>query len=652
MKRLNPRLFTILGTIILSFSLLAAPVLAVDSYPLAKTDSEVAGALDYLAGEQNDDGSISDFATSAWVVMAVAAADEDPHDWKKTGKPSLVDYLSSNAASATTTNDYSRMLLAIAAADEDPQDFGGRDFVSLVRSAYDGTQIGDAALLNDDFWGVMGLIAAGENPDSEIITHTVDFILNNQSADDSGWSWGVGEASDVDDTAAAIMALVAAGESPTSSVITNALDYISSTQMESGGFESWGSTNSATDSWGIGGIVAGDEDPSSANWTAALGDPVDDLLTFQNTDGSFNWTAATPSNKALMTAYAIPALLGSPYPVVTLGLLPAEITIGIRIEGQHSTIWDGTVSVSDSTIIDDASIEHYLDQPTALGALDEASQDGDFPYVVKDSAYGLYIFSVDGEDAEGTSGWMYRIDYTSPMVGAGDFILDETTPPPTPHSDVLFYYGSYGQSPLKIVVDNTEPEVGEEFTATVTQYSDDTGGWTPCAEATVHADQYYTTGGDGTVAITIDRDMTLDLFADKDGFIRSNRETVTVGTGVITQSQEVGLTADIIPAVSFNVSPTGIDFGELGPGDTSGPHTITITNQGALALELSCTVADNAQGLYVNGIKLDEEAWGLYNDIVERNSSIATEATLTVFGDYTLSGEQNGTIIFWAVGTP
>ncbi|MCK4722684.1 MAG: hypothetical protein KAT75_05240, partial [Dehalococcoidia bacterium] len=41
---------------------------------LASTDTEVASALDYLRGEQGADGCISDFATSAWATMAIAAA--------------------------------------------------------------------------------------------------------------------------------------------------------------------------------------------------------------------------------------------------------------------------------------------------------------------------------------------------------------------------------------------------------------------------------------------------------------------------------------------------------------------------------------------------------------------------------------------------
>jgi len=629
---------------------LSTPVLA-DSYPFHTTDTEVADALDYLSGEQGTNGSIGGFGASAWVVMAIAAAGEDPHDWKVGDNPSIVDYLATNAGDADSATDYARMLLAIVAAEEDPTDFGGRDFVSLLNSTYDGTQIGDNALLNDDFWGVMGLIAAGESPSSDIVSDSVAFILSNQNGD-GGWSWGVGADSDADDTAAAVMALVAAGESSSSTPIINALAYIKSTQMDNGGFESWGSTNADTDSWGIDAIVAASQDPTDTTWTSGAGnDPVDDLLTFQQPDGSFYWQIGNPGMSIhKTTACAITALLGEPFPVV---VLPSEgVTIDVRVEGQSGTVWNGSVTVTESWITATSSgIPYHLEDPTALGALDKASQAGGFPYETTDEYGSLYVTSINGEEPEGMSGWMYRVDYYSPMVGAADFILDETTPPDPPHQEVLFYYGEWGRPPLKIEVDKTEVHVDEPFTATVTYYDDAIQAWSPLDEATVHADQNYTTGADGTVDITVDTDMTLSIYAEKDGFIRSNKVTVTVGTGTGAAS-EVGFTADIIPAISFTVDPSSIDFGELGPRDTSDSHTITITNTGAWALLITCTVTDDASDLYVDGLKLDDEIWDLFNATIARDNYQETDATLTVPENYTWVGEQGGTIIFWASEAP
>jgi len=305
--------------LLLVSSALLVPVLA-SPYPYDLADTEVANALAYVRSQQAEDGNVGGFGPSAWVVMTIVAAGEDPHDWK-VGDNSIVDYLAANAGGATLATDYARMVLAIVAANEPPTDFGGRNFLSLLQAAYDGAQIGDSSLLNDDFWGVMALIAAGESPNSDIIQNSVSFIKNCQQADggwgfDAGASWGT----DVDSTSAAITALIAARESPSTSAITNGLAFIKSTQMDNGGFESWGSTNADTDSWAIGAIVATGQDPTSAGWTKNGNTPVDDLLSFQQGDGSFYWQSGIPGAWLCQTtAWAIQALLGRPYPVTLRG---------------------------------------------------------------------------------------------------------------------------------------------------------------------------------------------------------------------------------------------------------------------------------------------------------------------------------------------
>jgi hypothetical protein len=653
-----PRFLTaLLISALLLPCLLITPVMADGSYPHDPGDSEISGALDYLSSLQDSTGEISDFATSAWAVMAIAAAGEDPDNWKDDpANPSIVDYLATNAASASSAGDYSRMLLAIAAAGQDPTDFGGRDFVSLLEGEYDGSQIGNTSYLNDDFWGVMALVAAGQDPaTSDSIQDSLAYILANQNATDGGWSWGVGQDSDVDDTAAAVMALIAAGQPASSTAISDALDYLATMQLDNGGFDSWGSSNSATDAWGIMALAAAGEDPT--DWDSGLGnDPVDDLLSFQNGDGSFDWTEETPSPQALMTAYAIPALLGVPYPVAVLEVEPEEgVTINVRVEGEDENIWYGTVTVNDSTITDDEDNEHYLEQPTALGALDEAAEEGEFSYVVQDTAYGLYLYSVDGEVPVDLAGWMYRVDYVSPLVGLADFILDETTPPDPPHQEVLFYYGEWGADiPLKLEVDNIVPDAGDSFIVTVKEYDDAMAEWYEIEGATVYADTEYTTDENGEVEITVYNDTTIDVYAEMDGHIRSNPVTVTVGEGSSQESegQTVTMTVDIIPAISFSVDPDYINFGLLGPRDVSDPVTITLTNEGAWKLAITAIVSDDAENLYVNGLAINSTRWNDFEGTVRRDHSEEFTVTLTVPETYTETGNQNGTIIFWASESP
>jgi hypothetical protein len=139
--------------------------------------------------------------------------------------------------------------------------------------------------------------------------------------------------SNVDDTAAAIMALIAAGESPDSPVINAALGYLHNEQDDSGGFgfEDWSTgelvVNSASTAWAIQAIVAAGQDPTSEDWTLD-GNPVNVLLSFQEDTGAFIWyeDCGWPGCEARekMTSYAIPALLGKPYPVLCV---PATVRI-------------------------------------------------------------------------------------------------------------------------------------------------------------------------------------------------------------------------------------------------------------------------------------------------------------------------------------
>ena len=644
--------------------LLITPVMAVEEdYPYSASDAVISDALNYLRSQQESDGKIESFSASAWVVMAIAAAGEDPNDWKDDpANPSIVDYLAANAASATAANAYSKMIMAAVAAGQDPTDFGGRDFVALLEAEHNNNQIGNDTWLNDDFWGVMALVAAGQDPaTSTIIQNSVTFIINNQDEVDDGWGHSTGGgSSDVDDTAAAIMALIAAGQSPSSTPVSDGLAYIASTQQDNGGFLSWGDTNADTDSRGICGITAAGEVPT--DWDSGTGsDPVDDLLTFQQTGddyGAFYWQDETPGMSAAgTTAAAIIALLGDYFPIAVLEPEPPEpgVTVNVRIEGEDENIWNDSVTVDESWITaDNSDIEYHLEDPTAIGALDEAASEGDFDYETTDEWGGLFVTSIDGEEGEGMAGWMYRVDYIGPSVGAADFILGETSPPDPPHQEVLFYYGEYTDIPLKIEVSNTAPDAGDSFTVTVSEYDDYMAEWYLVDDATVYADISYTTDENGEVGITIYNDTTIDVYAEKDGYIRSNPVTVTVGEGSSQQSEvrNVDMTVDILPAISFSVSPDYINFGLLGPRDVSQPVTITLTNEGAWRLAITTMVSDEAENLYVNGLELNSLKWNEFEGIVRQGKSEEYTVTLTVPETYTLTGNQNGTIIFWASEAP
>ena len=274
------------------------------SYPYKPDDTEIIKALEYLKNQQSEDGGIGGITVTAWAAMAISSAEENLYDWGN-----LINYLEekSNLLDNDKATDWERHTLAIVACNKNPSNFAGIDFIEKIIGFYDGTQIGDTANLFDDYFGIISLISSGMEKNDAVIQNTKSFIISNQ---DSNGGWG-----NADSTAAAIMALITAGENNDSKIISDSLSYLKTLQTHDGGFHSWGDTNAASTSWAVMAIKATNNNPTSNEWKKNGYDPIDYLLSLQQNDGSFNWSKEKSVNPGWMTSYAIPALLGSFYPV-------------------------------------------------------------------------------------------------------------------------------------------------------------------------------------------------------------------------------------------------------------------------------------------------------------------------------------------------
>ncbi len=324
----------------LSLALLGGPEQAsADSgYPFATNATEITTALDFLRESQRSDGSIGGFTVSSWVVMAIAAAGEHASEWSRSAtSDTIVEFLLQGSTPASfEPTDWARMILAIVAAGEEPTDFGGVNYVAGLKdtcrsdAATGYTQIGYENDLHDDFWGVMALVAADESVERDII----EFILYHQN-DDGGWSGVVGAGSDTDNTTAAIMALAAAGEDTKAAAIVGGLEFLQSVQNADGGFPLVpdGVSNAVSDSWAILAIVAAGNDPSGSMWVRSGNTPVSHLLSLRHSSGYFERTPGDASMEECMTAYAIAALLGNPYPIRPLAVHDDEDSGGDDLSG-------------------------------------------------------------------------------------------------------------------------------------------------------------------------------------------------------------------------------------------------------------------------------------------------------------------------------
>ncbi|WP_342679885.1 helical backbone metal receptor [Methanofollis sp. UBA420] len=286
------------------------------AYPTDATDPAIQKSMDYIRSCQQADGGFAEPGretnpgTSWFAVMAIVASGEDPHAWTVNGT-SAVDYWknSDEAAQPEGTAELGKMVTLIAAAGDDPHAFGGHDHLADLKGRMkpDG-QFGD--FVYTTYWGLLGLAATGEE------TEKTATWLKKQQNEDGGYGWMPGAESDSDDTAAVVMALIAAGEPKNSPAVAKALDYLRQHQMDDGGFNYGGSSssNAASAAWVVQAATAAGEDPSK--WSKNGKDAVSYLQSLQQPDGSFTWTAYTAENPCGMTARAIPALLGRPYPIL------------------------------------------------------------------------------------------------------------------------------------------------------------------------------------------------------------------------------------------------------------------------------------------------------------------------------------------------
>ncbi len=231
----------------------------------------------------------------------------------------------------------------------------------------------------------------------------------------------------------------------------------------------------------------------------------------------------TKSIMLILTALSVINILTSTIPLATEEHLCSDEWTGrIRIEGKEETIFDGVVTISDTTIIaknkDTGEIEEYiLDFPNPLGALNEASIQGEFSYSL--TYYPEWeAFLIDTIESD-SDWWHYLIDYSIPMIGAGNYKLTEED------NEILWgYLENWYVHTLKISIDKTEIKKNEEITIQITNELDET-----VENAIVYLnEETYLTDVDGSVTITISEEGSYQVYAEKEDNIRSEEISIQV----------------------------------------------------------------------------------------------------------------------------
>ncbi len=245
---------------------------------------------------------------------------------------------------------------------------------------------------------------------------------------------------------------------------------------------------------------------------------------------NFNWTPAMAGNYTLRATVDSTSIIAESNEsnnqleqnVTVNTLIP--ITVKVRVEGKTANIWSGNLTFQNSTITDKLGAVHNVNHPTALGALTGAAQAGGFTYVVANYFAPLdFVEAVAGDANAGMNGWLYLVNWVSPPFAAVDYTL-------TNNDEVLWYYGGYMATPLRISTDATSLTAGGSFNATVESF--DGTNWSPEAGATLYAGSHlFTTDAAGKVGNITLPPGGYSLYAEKGNytqFIRSNKQAVIV----------------------------------------------------------------------------------------------------------------------------
>lgn len=310
---------------------------------VAHADAVTDNALNYLKSKQGATGQITagSFSdASPWAGIAFGAYGITL-DSVKNPTVSLADYLATNQPATTSAAfEWEKSILAIVAGGFNPYDFGGIDYVTTLKSApyYNANQIGDTSGVNDDWFGVMALVAGKVDVSDPALNDAVAFIIANQNSD-GGWGYAPGVDSDSNDTAAAIQGLVAAKDYGVSSAnldgaITQAKVYLLSLQDVSGGFlydtMPWttdpdsNSTSWALMALNVLGMKDSSEGTAARSWLISQQSAVDGGFT------ALDWGTFTFVSNSSITADSLVALSGKgwvvkifdPAAVATLSATP------------------------------------------------------------------------------------------------------------------------------------------------------------------------------------------------------------------------------------------------------------------------------------------------------------------------------------------
>jgi energy-coupling factor transport system substrate-specific component len=297
-----------------------APVAAEQQAPPARTASATAPLARYLERAQNQDGGWGAAPGeptaglyTGWAVIGLAAAGASPGGLRPDGR-SPADSLIAGLREVRSPADIERTILALVAAGGSPRAAGGRDLVAELSRAQraDGSFGG---MVNVTSFAILALRAAGRPAGGSDVRRAARWLARPQNRDGGFAFFRRGAQSSVDDPAGAVQALVAAGWRGTPAV-ARAAGHLASRQQGDGGFAELtsGESNAQSTAWAVQGLIAAGRG-GDVRRTGARRSALAYLRSLVAADGSVRYSRSSRQTPVWVTAQALTALAGRPFPL-------------------------------------------------------------------------------------------------------------------------------------------------------------------------------------------------------------------------------------------------------------------------------------------------------------------------------------------------
>ncbi|MGA7704575.1 MAG: prenyltransferase/squalene oxidase repeat-containing protein [Solirubrobacteraceae bacterium] len=283
--------------------------------------SPISRGVAYLEGAQNSDGGFgatrgqrSSELYSAWAAMGFAAAGREPLAVRRGGH-SVLDALRGEASTLEGAGDYERTILALHACGLPASSFGGASLLGrlLRERSSDGSF---EHLVNITAFAIFALRVAGSSADNRVVSSAGRWLAAQQDRDGGFGFAGRGGSEDVDDTAAALQGVVSATGQRNSALAAHAVAYLRRAQNPDGGFpqQPGGESNTQSTAWAVQGLAAAGVNVASVKRGGSRS-PTGYLESLAAPDGSVRYSRTSAQTPVWVTAEALAALAGKPFPL-------------------------------------------------------------------------------------------------------------------------------------------------------------------------------------------------------------------------------------------------------------------------------------------------------------------------------------------------